>query len=730
MSLPWIGRRRRVVLSQFPARTASLTVIHAKWRAGLVVGALVTVVGACGTSGMAIVATETAHHAPAALSWTVTPLGPAEFNAVACSAPTYCVALGPDGWMASSDDGGAQWTTGRMASFDNTTFDSVVCPSASRCVAIGFDYEAISVSGYSEVGVAAVSLDGGRHWRHARISGSVYLSGGLACPTPDVCYAAASGLHEAVSGFLLVSTDGGLTWPTSSGEPKYELDGAISCPEVRSCWATGGRYGLVTTTNGGRSWTLRHGPLGAGGLVGVSSLYCRNMLRCIAVGIEHSPGYPVVFVTDDGGSSWGFASFRSSSALLEEVDGFGSLASVTCSTAQYCVAVGAAAIGWPIVVTSNDGGESWQMPTMPPLVSGGGLTDVACGALDGCVIVGSTRNDAPLIALSRPDQTWDTRLQGVGSNWSSISCPGLGHCVAVGSYSAVASSPKGAEVLTSTDSGLRWQQRATPASVIALSGVDCPSVNRCFATAYVAAPPDLVQDVWVAALLRSNDGGRTWRRESLPKALLLAAISCPTSSTCYAVGGMAADSPPTHDSVVKTVDGGTHWLDQPVPNPLGAAGLDAVSCPTARRCWAVGQSGALATTNGGRTWWYQKIAGAFQAIACPSEQMCVVVNNASSPGSPIYVTLDGGRTWSARSVPVADPQLTGVSCPTTSECVAVGSSWPASVVLASFDGGRHWTVQPVPQPGAFGSYDTVQCTAPRHCVVLGGGPIAQLAIGS
>jgi hypothetical protein len=49
--------------------------------------------------------------------------------------------------------------------------------------------------------------------------------------------------------------------------------------------------------------------------------------------------------------------------------------------------------------------------------------------------------------------------------------------------------------------------------------------------------------------------------------------------------------------------------------------------------------------------------------------------------------------------------------------------------------GRHWAAQPVPQMvtpviGESPAYATVQCAAPLHCVVLGGGPIAELAIGS
>ena len=48
---------------------------------------------------------------PSSLNWSATDLGPAEFTAVACSTPTHCIALGPNGWTASSDDGGTLWTS-------------------------------------------------------------------------------------------------------------------------------------------------------------------------------------------------------------------------------------------------------------------------------------------------------------------------------------------------------------------------------------------------------------------------------------------------------------------------------------------------------------------------------------------------------------------------------------------------------------------------------------------
>src|SRR5208283_671867 len=121
-------------------RAGSGTVNQTKSRVAIAVGAIVMFAGGCGSSGVAT-ASETAPTSQAELSWTTTDLGPAEFNAVACSTRISCVALGPYGWVAWSDDGGAKWTTGRVTTLDNSTINSVVCPSANRCVAIGVENE-------------------------------------------------------------------------------------------------------------------------------------------------------------------------------------------------------------------------------------------------------------------------------------------------------------------------------------------------------------------------------------------------------------------------------------------------------------------------------------------------------------------------------------------------------------------------------------------------------------
>src|SRR5690349_16636746 len=60
----------------------------------------------------------------------------------------------------------------------------------------------------------------------------------------------------------------------------------------------------------------------------------------------------------------------------------------------------------------------------------------------------------------------------------------------------------------------------------------------------------------------------------------------------------------------------------------GTQGLDAVSCPTASRCWAVGGRTIVATTNAGVSWSLQTPPSgvtSLAAISCPDPSHCWAV---------------------------------------------------------------------------------------------------------
>jgi photosystem II stability/assembly factor-like uncharacterized protein len=94
---------------------------------------------------------------------------------------------------------------------------------------------------------------------------------------------------------------------------------------------------------------------------------------------------------------------------------------------------------------------------------------------------------------------------------------------------------------------------------------------------------------------------------------------------------------------------------------------------------------------------------------------------------PAVPTLGGAPAPTPVSGPVSGPtagptvaQLSAVSCPTTLDCVAVGSSSQGGgVVASSRDGGRTWSAQTT--PGGVSVLDAVMCIDASHCVAGGAG---------
>ena len=95
--------------------------------------------------------------------------------------------------------------------------------------------------------------------------------------------------------------------------------------------------------------------------------------------------------------------------------------------------------------------------------------------------------------------------------------------------------------------------------------------------------------------LRTTDGGARWVSTKLPTDVgALDAIACPTPSICEAVGShTAASSTAAKDTTpavaaVRSIDGGTTWVSQPLPT--GITALKGVACPSRYECYAAGYS--------------------------------------------------------------------------------------------------------------------------------------------
>ncbi len=183
-----------------------------------------------------------------------------------------------------------------------------------------------------------------------------------------------------------------------------------------------------------------------------------------------------------------------------------------------------------------------------------------------------------------------------------------------------------------------------------------------------------------------------------------------------------------------------------------------VSCPTATSCIAVGATASISsssgisfepyavlTDNAGETWTTLSMPRApgviLTSVSCVAASTCVVggipgvLSLASAPA--LFYTTDSGATWSSSALPQGFEDLGGISCVyATTTCFAVGMrSLGQSEVITSSNSGATWQ-QTVAQP-AFGvmsaympvlSGDAISCVSQAACTFVG--VKAELSLGA
>jgi photosystem II stability/assembly factor-like uncharacterized protein len=225
---------------------------------------------------------------------------------------------------------------------------------------------------------------------------------------------------------------------------------------------------------------------------------------------------------------------------------------------------------------------------------------------------------------------------------------------------------------------------------------------------------------------------RHWRvrRRNGGLALILAAVAVTAS-------GCALSGHPGSTKVARVLGeprGMPLAVGQPAPG--GTGDLGAVSCATARRCWAVGVAGPdpapstgatviAATTDGGNSWKAQRVTGGstpqLSAVSCPTATDCMAVgsNGASLPGSGVVVTTsDSGATWSPATSPQNALVMESVTCTSPTDCTAVVSDGTSTWSAHSADFGQSWQ-QEGNLPSGFLPGNDLTCVPGGLCVDAG-----------
>jgi sugar lactone lactonase YvrE len=241
--------------------------------------------------------------------------------------------------------------------------------------------------------------------------------------------------------------------------------------------------------------------------------------------------------------------------------------------------------------------------------------------------------------------------------------------------------------------------------------------------------------------------------------IVLAEVSCASSSSCTAVGFYYQQSSGKWVTLAERWNG-TQWSIQTTPSVSGAISsrLLGVSCASSTACTAVGyyqnngtqETFPFAERWNGTEWQLQTTPSppgmtfeqsALQTVSCSSSTSCTAVggNEGTKSGEYVYLPLVerwNGTEWAIQSTPnptgAIRSELGGVSCPSSTWCTVVGSyenSSEAWVTLAERWNGTEWQVQSTPNPSGstVSLLRAVSCTSSSVCTAVGtavGGPSA------
>jgi putative hemolysin len=345
---------------------------------------------------------------------------------------------------------------------------------------------------------------------------------------------------------------------------------SVSCPSELDCVGVGQNdEGSVAPTPlaaqwDGKAWRSILPVQPRSSSAALHGVSCTSSTHCFAVGT--AGGRSLVELWD--GQSWRIVSSPGSQPLN----------SVACPKPTFCMAAGGE------VAYSYDAntfaqvevweGGSWEPLTVPRPASwnGSSLFGVSCTGTSNCMAVGYSYTLSAHIGMLA--EHWD------GSTWKVVEVPDVGdqnaqltgvscvtadECTAVGAVMPYSS--KGLPPIVERWDGSTWNamQLPRPGKEIAFIdafGVDCANSVRCVVVGY-ADGPKIGVTTWTGEL-----DATSWTSGTIayPEATSdqLYGISCPTASSCQAVGFLL-DSEEYQHTLTEDWSGALFWRYEPTP---------------------------------------------------------------------------------------------------------------------------------------------------------------------
>jgi photosystem II stability/assembly factor-like uncharacterized protein len=325
---------------------------------------------------------------------------------------------------------------------------------------------------------------------------------------------------------------------------------------------------------------------------------------------------------------------------------------VSCASATHCWAGASDAKGSAIIATA-DGGATWRVEYTTPRYD---ITAIDCTSAAHCLAIGYPAEGSSAAFLETTDggKVWSAHAAPRSLALpAALSCANGSDCWAVG----LADDRFDAAVARTTDGGRVWTPDSIPALETAMSspfGISCASPADCVVTGQAA--------------LTTTNGGKTWTKHAAAEGVPLGPLTCPSTRDCYAVFNVTSAVPSNESTYLYTsTNGGVTWKDV-LSNPRHVAGLGAISCPSTSTCVAVGYGYtprgngtdtlyglSELTSTSGRHWAESTVAKAQALFAdsCVVKTRDCIAGGETSAGAVILKSANDGVTWTSEPLPRA-----------------------------------------------------------------------------
>ncbi|HTT92319.1 MAG TPA: Ig-like domain-containing protein [Acidimicrobiales bacterium] len=698
-----------------------------------------------------------------------------ELNAVSCPAAGDCVGVGysatPLGATALVETlvsgGWALVTTPPVPGAYTSELQGVSCTSASSCVAVGYD----QAKGGSQQTLVETLAAGA--WTVTTSpnqgTGNNQLDS-ISCPQAGACVAVGyyQGASNAAGNNQTPSTTSASTTSastTSASTTSASTTSASNTSAGNTSAGTSPATGTAASSQGGisralamvlsaGSWTLSTAADAGSGTNVLKGISCTAAGTCVAVGYYGNAGVDRALTEKLAAGVWAVSASTDVGAGLNELD------AVACTSSTSCASVGtfrtAAGIYQNLIETLGAAGWSPLAHSPDATMTNNELAGVSCTSSASCMAVGhySNKGVAQSLSVELVHGSWTVTSnpdKGTSTNeLSAVSCaPASSQCAAVGYFNDVISgySDVTPQVLAEAWSGTSWATEAASDALtpdLALNGVSCSSSRSCVAVgsyesgagARQVLVEDLANGAWAATPAPSPSAISNY----------LDAVSCPSSGSCVAVGydtPVGSNGAKTDQALVERLSGGK-WSVSPAPDQgTGYNQLNGVSCSSANSCVAVGfYSPSSTSTGGGPRVLIETLANGswtltpgpalaagssyLEGVSCPSARSCVAVGYYyNGKGRRALVESLTNGVWTVDRSPdngSGDNLLDSVSCWSPASCVAVGyyAAGAAHLGLVETLGAGGWAITSAPEPSSSGDYPTgVSCMASGSCAVVG-----------